>query len=123
VRVFRHLRHNVIAYAALFVALSGSAVAAGVALPRNSVGTAQLQANAVVSAKVRNGSLLVADFRPGQIPSGPPGATGPVGPAGPRGLQVPRDRQAPRRRSSSRSSIPIRPRVPPPASSRSPTRA
>jgi hypothetical protein len=87
VRVFRHLQHNVIAYAALFVALSGGAVAASVALPRNSVGTAQLQANAVVSAKVKNGSLLVADFRPGQIPSGPPGATGPAGPAGPAGPQ------------------------------------
>src|SRR4051812_48957576 len=69
VRVLRHLRDNVIAYVALFVALSGSAVAAGVALPRNSVGTAQLQANAVVSSKVKNGSLLVADFRPGQIPA------------------------------------------------------
>jgi hypothetical protein len=89
VRVFRHLRANLVAYAALFVALSGSAVAAGVALPRNSVGTPQLRANAVVSSKVKNGSLLVADFRPGQIPAGPPGLTGPAGPAGPAGAAGP----------------------------------
>jgi hypothetical protein len=49
------------------------------------VGTLQLRANAVVSSKVKNGSLLVADFRPGQIPAGPPGAAGPAGAAGPQG--------------------------------------
>ena len=53
--------------------------------PRNSVGTAQLRANAVVSSKVRNRSLLAVDFRRGQLPQGPAGPQGPVGPQGPAG--------------------------------------
>jgi hypothetical protein len=32
------------------------------------VGTAQLKANAVISSKVKNHSLLAADFKPGQLP-------------------------------------------------------
>jgi hypothetical protein len=57
-------------------------------LPANSVGTAQLRADAVVSSKVKNHSLLAVDFKAGQLPSGaqgPAGATGPAGPAGPVG--------------------------------------
>jgi hypothetical protein len=73
----------VVATVALFVALGGTSIAAVNALPRNSVGTIQLKQNAVTSAKVRNGSLLRADFRRGQIPAGPRGAQGPQGPAGP----------------------------------------
>jgi hypothetical protein len=53
--------------------------------PRNSVGTAQLRANAVVSSKVRNRSLLAVDFRRGQLPRGPAGPAGPQGPVGPQG--------------------------------------
>jgi hypothetical protein len=81
---------TVIAAIALLVALGGTAYAAGV-LPSNSVGTAQLQANAVVSSKVRNHSLLAADFKQGQLPrgeegpAGSVGAPGPAGPAGPAG--------------------------------------
>src|SRR4051812_50166262 len=69
---------TVIAAIALLVALGGTAYAAGV-LPSNSVGTAQLQANAVVSSKVKNHSLVAADFKPGQLPRG---AAGPAGAAG-----------------------------------------
>jgi len=76
---------TVIASVALLLALGGTGVAAVTVLPRNSVGTAQLKSNAVTSAKVRNGSLLRADFRRGQIPAGPTGARGPQGPAGPPG--------------------------------------
>jgi hypothetical protein len=83
-RVLRHVRSNLVAYLALFVALGGTSYAA-VNLPRNSVGTAQLKANAVTSAKVKNGSLLAADFRRGQLRAGPAGAAGPAGPAGERG--------------------------------------
>jgi hypothetical protein len=43
------------------------------------VGTSQLKANAVTSAKVKNGSLLTADFRSGSLPVGPPGPQGPAG--------------------------------------------
>ncbi|MDQ3672660.1 MAG: hypothetical protein M3364_09550, partial [Actinomycetota bacterium] len=37
------------------------------------------------SAKVRNRSLLRADFAPGQLPAGPTGPQGPAGPTGPAG--------------------------------------
>src|SRR5262245_40354895 len=87
---------TVVACVALLVALGGTSYAAGV-LPVGSVGSAQLQANAVVSSKVKDHSLLARDFAAGQLPrgprgeagsAGPPGPTGPggaVGPAGPRG--------------------------------------
>lgn len=68
---------------ALLVALSGTGIAAVNALPRNSVGSLQLKANSVSSPKVKNGSLLKADFKEGQIPAG---AAGPAGPAGTPGV-------------------------------------
>jgi hypothetical protein len=97
----------VVAGLALAVALGGTSYAAVVAVPRNSVGTAQLKsaavttpklrnhavttaklgANAVTSGQVRNFSLLATDFRPGQLPAGPPGPQGPAGPPGISGLQ------------------------------------
>lgn len=80
----------VVACVALAVALSGTGIAAvTAALPRNSVGTAQLKNNAVTSQKVLNGSLLKADFAAGQLPAGKPGQIGPPGPAGPQGLTGP----------------------------------
>jgi hypothetical protein len=72
---------TVIACIALIVALGGTGYAA-VTLPANSVGTAQLKKNAVTSLKVKNGSLLSADFKTGQIPAGPAGPAGAAGPAG-----------------------------------------
>jgi hypothetical protein len=50
---------------AVFVALGGGAYA--VSVPRNSVGTTQLKANAVTAAKVKNRSLLASDFKRGQL--------------------------------------------------------
>jgi hypothetical protein len=86
----------VIACVALGVALGGTGYATVLQVPRNSVGPAQLKAsavttgklapNAVTSAKVRNRSLLRADFAAGQLPAGPTGPTGPTGPPGPPGL-------------------------------------
>jgi hypothetical protein len=88
VGVLRHLRHNLVAYAALLFALGGTSYAATTALlPANSVGTRQ----------VINHSLLKKDFKFGQLPrgargprgfageTGPRGATGPAGAAGARG--------------------------------------
>ncbi len=85
----------VVACAALAVALGGTSYATVLQVPRASVGTAQLKTgavttkklapNAVTSAKVRNGSLLKADFGPGQLPAGP---TGPQGPAGAPGVSA-----------------------------------
>ncbi len=85
----------VVACVALVVALGGTSYATVLQVPRASVGPAQLKTNAVTAkkiapnavsaAKVRNGSLLKADFAPGQLPAGP---TGPQGPAGAPGLSA-----------------------------------
>ena len=45
------------------------------------MGTPQLRNNAVTTAKVRNGSLLRADFKRNQIPAGPAGPAGAAGPS------------------------------------------
>jgi hypothetical protein len=74
----------VVACLSLTIALSGVGYAA-VTLPRNSVGTAQLKANAVSSAKVKDRSLKAIDFGSGQLPAGAPGPAGPAGSAGPPG--------------------------------------
>ena len=91
-----------IACAALLVALGGTSIAAvSVVLPRNSVGTVQLRANAVTSSKVLNRSLLAIDFKTGQLPKGP---TGPAGPAGSAGATVPQEQpgSSPSSRAASR---------------------
>jgi hypothetical protein len=76
----------VIACLALVVALSGTSYAVVLSLPVNSVGTAQLKANAVVSSKVKNRSLLAVDFKTGQLPAGAPGPKGDKGDAGAPGV-------------------------------------
>jgi hypothetical protein len=68
----------VIATIALFAALGGGAYAAAT-LPKNSVGSKQLKANAVSSSKVKNRSLRAVDFKTGQLPRGPKGAKGDTG--------------------------------------------
>lgn len=78
----------VVASIALTVALSGASYAA-VVLPRDSVGTPQLKRDAVVSSKVKNGSLQAVDFAQGQLPAGPQGPQGPAGPQGEAGSQGP----------------------------------
>jgi hypothetical protein len=75
----------VVASIALLVALSGTSIAAVVNVPLLSVGTPQLKSNAVISAKVKNRSLLAVDFKQGQLPKGPQGPQGPAGPSGPQG--------------------------------------
>jgi hypothetical protein len=77
----------VVACIALLVSLTGTAVATVSQLPRASVGTPQLKNNAVNSKKVKNASLLRADFKAGQIPAGARGPAGPAGPQGPQGPQ------------------------------------
>ncbi len=91
-RVFGGGRYaNVTSTMALVVALGGTSYAA-ITLPANSVGSKQIKkngvassdirSNAVTSPKVKDGSLLAKDFKAGQLPAGPRGATGPAGPAG-----------------------------------------
>jgi hypothetical protein len=92
--VRRILRHSpspamVVACTALLIALTGTSIAAVQAVPKNSVGTAQLKnnavtaakiasnavtnakigANAVTAAKVKDASLVAADFAPGELPA------------------------------------------------------
>jgi hypothetical protein len=81
---------------ALLVAVLGSTplgeAAHNAVVPKNSVGTPQLKRNAVKAAKIApnavrtghvlDGSLLSADFKPGQIPQGPKGDKGDKGDAG-----------------------------------------
>jgi len=74
----------VIATIALMVALAGTGYAA-TSLPANSVGNRQLQNNAVTSSKVKDHTLLKADFAAGQLQRGAPGAPGPPGAQGARG--------------------------------------
>jgi len=75
---------TVLASVALMAALGGTGYAA-VVLPANSVGATQLKKDAVTSLKVKDGSLLAADFKAGQMPAGPAGPAGSTGPAGPTG--------------------------------------
>src|SRR4051794_31024071 len=78
--VASHVRRNLVAYLALFVALSGTGYAATTSLlPRNSVGTQQ----------VIDHSLLKKDFKAGQLPSATAGLRGPAGPQGAAGAQGP----------------------------------
>lgn len=59
---------NVIATMALFIALSGVAVAAG--LPKHSVGSQQLKGNAVTTAKIKRGAITSAKLAPKSVIAG-----------------------------------------------------
>lgn len=63
---------NVIATIALFVALGGAAVAAG--LPKNSVGTKQLKRGAVTAAKLKRGAVTSGKIAPQAVTAGKLGA-------------------------------------------------
>jgi hypothetical protein len=84
---------NTLSVIALFVALGGASYAA-VSLPRDSVGTPQLRAQAVTRAKLASESVGKGSLSPwirGQLARrAADGAPGPRGDAGPRGLTGPR---------------------------------
>jgi hypothetical protein len=63
---------NVIATIALFVALGGAAVAAG--LPKNSVGTKQLKRGAVSAAKIKRAAVTAGKIAPKAVVAGKLGA-------------------------------------------------
>jgi hypothetical protein len=75
---------NITATLALFISLGGVSWAAAT-LPNGSVGSRQLQANAVSTRNVIDGSLLSRDFKRGELPSGPAGPAGATGLPGPKG--------------------------------------
>jgi hypothetical protein len=102
-------RATVLAFVAVFLALTGGAYA--VAVPNSSVGSRHLKKNAVTSKKikrgavrsrhVKDGSLLATDFKAGALPAGPqgpvgsPGAAGATGATGERGLAGPAGARGP----------------------------
>jgi hypothetical protein len=63
---------NVIATMALFIALGGAAVAAG--LPKNSVGPNQLKRGAVTAAKIRKAAVVSGKLAPKSVVAGKLGA-------------------------------------------------
>jgi hypothetical protein len=91
-KLARYLGRHHIALLALFVALGGTSYATVVNVPKNSVDTQHLKRNAVKASKIApnavrtshvlDGTLLVADFKAGQIPQGPKGDKGDKGDAG-----------------------------------------
>ena len=78
---------NVMATAAVFIAIGGGAYAAGLAknsvkskqIKNGAVKTVDLGRNAVTSKKVGAGTLLASDFAAGQLPRGPRGPAGAPG--------------------------------------------
>jgi hypothetical protein len=86
--------------AALTIAVLGATpvgdAAERLVLPKNSVGSAQIKAGAVVGAKVRPGSLGAIHFKASQLPRGPAGPAGSTGPAGPKGDKGDAGEPAPR---------------------------
>ncbi|HET7054559.1 MAG TPA: hypothetical protein VFI09_11660 [Solirubrobacterales bacterium] len=76
---------NVMSSIAVFLVLGGATALAAGGLGKNTVGTKQLKKNAVVSSKVKDGSLKAADFGGGQLPAGPQGPKGDKGDTGPKG--------------------------------------
>lgn len=97
--MFKLKLNTVVAFTALVVAVFGSTpigqAAARFVLPKNSVGVGQLKKDAVTGLKVKDGTLVAADFKAGQLPAGPqgpkgdPGAAGASGPKGDPGPQGP----------------------------------
>ena len=94
--MFKSKVTTIIAVAGLVIAVFGSTpigqAASGLVLRKNSVGRAQIKNGAVSGKKiakdavtgvnVKDGSLMAADFKTGQIPTGP---TGPKGDKGAKG--------------------------------------
>jgi hypothetical protein len=84
-RLAAHLTFaNVLAMTALFLVLGGTSYAA-VKLGKGSVKGKNIAKNAITSPKVKDGSLLMKDFKAGQLPAGAKGDAGPAGPTGPTG--------------------------------------
>ena len=87
--MFKSRTATILAATALVVAVFGSTplghAAGNLILAKNSVGAPQLKRNAVTGLKVKNGTLMAADFKAGQVPGGPQGPKGDPGAQGPKG--------------------------------------
>ena len=80
---------TVIATIALFVALSGTAVAAGMVTGANilngSIQSIDVMNETLRTVDIKNGTLLPEDFKGTKLPKGDQGPQGPAGPQGPEG--------------------------------------
>jgi hypothetical protein len=88
-----------VAFVALLVAFTGSSFAAPArdAASKLVSGT-KIAKSSITSKQIKNGSLLAADFKKGQLPrgaTGPAGARGAQGPQGAQGAQGPQGPQGP----------------------------
>ena len=87
--MFKSRTATILAATALVVAVFGSTplghAAGNLILAKNSVGAPQLKRNAVTGLKVKNGTLMAADFKAGQVLAGPQGPKGDPGAQGPKG--------------------------------------
>jgi hypothetical protein len=88
-----------VAFVALLVAFTGSSFAAPArdAASKLVSGT-KITKSSITSKQIKDGSLLAADFKKGQLPrgaTGPAGARGAQGPQGPQGAQGPQGPGAP----------------------------
>jgi hypothetical protein len=92
--MFKHVRANVVGYAALFVALSGTSYAV-TRLPKDAVGNRQLKDRSVGTKELKNGAVTKAKLAKSVLPklatsvAGPAGTVGPAGPQGPQGDRGP----------------------------------
>ena len=79
--LIRHLRRQWAGFLALAIALGGTSYAA----VTGSIDSREIKNNTVRSKDVRNRSLLMKDFKPGQLRAGPQGPQGQPGTQGPAG--------------------------------------
>jgi hypothetical protein len=87
-KIGTHLRMHFVAYLALFFALGGTSIAAVNALPKNSVGSAQIKNGSI--QKVDISKRTVSALRGLRGLRGLTGATGAAGAAGAQGIQGPK---------------------------------
>jgi hypothetical protein len=87
----KHMRGHFVAYLALFFALGGTSIAAVQALPKNSIGSAQIKNRSI--QKIDLAKKTVSALRGAK---GAQGLQGPAGPQGPQGAQGPQGPQGPK---------------------------
>ena len=87
--ISRYIRENILGFVAIFLAMGGIAVAAG--LPKNSVKSKQIKNGQVKSVDVADNALTGVDINESSLQGieGQAGAIGPQGPPGPQGSQGP----------------------------------
>ena len=90
-KIGTHMRGHVVAYLALFFALGGTSIAAVNALPKNSVGSAQIKNGAIQKVDLAKRTVsALRGLRGTAGAQGPAGPQGPTGATGTQGIQGPK---------------------------------